>query len=115
LRLVKSLGPAVAVTKMLVAKHRHLARRVNGFTERITAGAYPVRSAVELFAERGYDAVGTEDIAYASMCSPKGSPGDRAPGSHHTIGSVLRELRTGPAVHDHAVVVHRIGTAPQIP
>jgi len=28
-----------------------------------------VRSAVELFVERGYDAVGMEDIAYASMCS----------------------------------------------
>ena len=28
-----------------------------------------VRSAVELFVERGYAAVGMEDIAYASMCS----------------------------------------------
>ena len=28
-----------------------------------------VRSAVELFTERGYDAVGMEDIAHASMCS----------------------------------------------
>ena len=28
-----------------------------------------VRSAVDLFMERGYDAVGMEDIAYASMCS----------------------------------------------
>ena len=28
-----------------------------------------VRSAVELFAQRGYDAVGMEDIAHASMCS----------------------------------------------
>jgi AcrR family transcriptional regulator len=28
-----------------------------------------VRSAVDLFVERGYDAVGMEEIAYASMCS----------------------------------------------
>jgi AcrR family transcriptional regulator len=28
-----------------------------------------VRSAVELFVERGYDSVGMEEIAYASMCS----------------------------------------------
>lgn len=28
-----------------------------------------VRSAVELFVERGYDAVGVEEIAHASMCS----------------------------------------------
>jgi AcrR family transcriptional regulator len=28
-----------------------------------------VRSAVELFVQRGYDSVGMEEIAYASMCS----------------------------------------------
>jgi AcrR family transcriptional regulator len=44
---------------------------MNALRERKKAAlrATIVRSAVDLFMERGYDAVGMEDIAYASMCS----------------------------------------------
>jgi AcrR family transcriptional regulator len=66
-----------------------------------------VRSAVELFVERGYEAVGVEEIAEASMCSRStfnryfGTKEDVLfPGALDVIAGLQRALDTAPPTDD---------------